>query len=108
LQADAIRWLAEQPTAPSFDLVFLDPPTFSNSARMQGVLDIQRDHAALIAHCLRILAPEGLLLFSTNSRYFQLDTAASQFRVSDVSAATLPFDFKDNPRIHRCYEIRSR
>ncbi len=108
LQADAIRWLAEQPTAPSFDLIFLDPPTFSNSARMQGVLDIQRDHAALIAHCLRILAPEGLLLFSTNSRYFQLDTATSQFRVSDVSAATLPFDFKGNPRIHRCYEIRSR
>jgi len=107
LQADAIRWLAEQPTAPSFDLIFLDPPTFSNSARMQGVLDIQRDHAALIAHCLRILAPEGLLLFSTNSRYFQLDTAMSKFRVSDVSTSTLPFDFKENPRIHCCYEIRS-
>jgi 23S rRNA (guanine2445-N2)-methyltransferase / 23S rRNA (guanine2069-N7)-methyltransferase len=108
LQADAIRWLAEQPTAPAFDLIFLDPPTFSNSARMEGVLDIQRDHASLIAHCLRILAPDGLLLFSTNSRYFQLDTATSQFRVADVSAVTLPFDFKDNPRIHRCYEIRSR
>ncbi len=58
LQADAIRWLADQPTAPSFDLIFLDPPTFSNSARMQGVLDIQRDHATLIEHCMRILAPD--------------------------------------------------
>jgi 23S rRNA (guanine2445-N2)-methyltransferase / 23S rRNA (guanine2069-N7)-methyltransferase len=107
LQADAIRWLAEQPAASAFDLIFLDPPTFSNSARMQGVLDIQRDHAALIAHCMRILAPGGVLLFSTNARYFQIDTALRQFRVSDVSSTTLPFDFKDNPRIHRCYELRA-
>ena len=107
LQADAIRWLAEQPTAAAFDLIFLDPPTFSNSARMQGVLDIQRDHATLVAHCMRILAPDGVLLFSTNARYFQIDTALKQFRVSDVSASTLPFDFKDNPRIHRCYELRA-
>jgi 23S rRNA (guanine2445-N2)-methyltransferase / 23S rRNA (guanine2069-N7)-methyltransferase len=107
LQADAIRWLAAQPAEPSFDLIFLDPPTFSNSARMQGVLDIQRDHATLIGHCMRILAPGGVLLFSTNARYFQIDTALSRFRVSDISAATLPFDFKDNPRIHRCYELRA-
>jgi 23S rRNA (guanine2445-N2)-methyltransferase / 23S rRNA (guanine2069-N7)-methyltransferase len=107
LQADAIRWLAEQPDAPMFDLVFLDPPTFSNSARMQGVLDIQRDHSMLVEHCMRILAPGGTLLFSTNSRYFQIDTALSRFRVADLSVSTLPFDFKDNPRIHRCFEIRA-
>lgn len=107
LQADALRWLAEQPDAPMFDLVFLDPPTFSNSARMHGVLDIQRDHAMLIEHCMRILAPGGTLLFSTNSRYFQLDTALARFRVADVSAATLPFDFQGNPRIHKCFEIRA-
>ncbi|MET0281963.1 MAG: bifunctional 23S rRNA (guanine(2069)-N(7))-methyltransferase RlmK/23S rRNA (guanine(2445)-N(2))-methyltransferase RlmL [Steroidobacteraceae bacterium] len=107
LQADAIRWLAEQPTAPRFDLIFLDPPTFSNSARMQDVLDIQRDHATLIEHCMRMLAPAGVLLFSTNFRYFQMDTALSRFRVADVSAATLPFDFKGNPRIHRCFELRA-
>ncbi len=71
LQADAIRWLAEQPTAPSFDLIFLDPPTFSNSARMQGVLDTQRDHARLIEHCMRLLAPQGVLLFSTNAALFR-------------------------------------
>jgi 23S rRNA (guanine2445-N2)-methyltransferase / 23S rRNA (guanine2069-N7)-methyltransferase len=107
LQADAIRWLAEQPTAPSFDLIFLDPPTFSNSARMQGVLDIQRDHVQLVEDCMRILAPDGVLLFSTNARYFQLNTALAHFRVADVSAVTLPFDFKGNPRIHRCYELRA-
>jgi 23S rRNA (guanine2445-N2)-methyltransferase / 23S rRNA (guanine2069-N7)-methyltransferase len=107
LQADAIRWLADQPTAPRFDLIFLDPPTFSNSARMQDVLDIQRDHAVLIEHCMRMLAPDGVLLFSTNFRYFQMDTALSRFRVADVSSATLPFDFKGNPRIHRCFELRA-
>jgi 23S rRNA (guanine2445-N2)-methyltransferase / 23S rRNA (guanine2069-N7)-methyltransferase len=109
LQADAIRWLADQPTAPAFDLIFLDPPTFSNSARMQDVLDTQRDHAMLIGHCMRLLAPGGLLVFSTNARHFQLDTAlAEQFHVADVSGSTLPFDFQGNPRIHRCYELRVR
>ena len=107
LQADAIQWLAAQPTAPSFDLIFLDPPTFSNSARMQGVLDIDRDHAKLIEDCMRILAPQGMLLFSTNSRYFQMDTALSRFRVADVSKVTLPFDFQGNPRIHHCFELRA-
>jgi len=107
VQADVIRWLVEQPTGPAFELIFLDPPTFSNSARMQGVLDVQRDHATLVMHCMRLLAPGGLLLFSTNARYFQINTALGQFRVSDVSAATLPFDFQGNPRIHHCYEIRA-
>jgi 23S rRNA (guanine2445-N2)-methyltransferase / 23S rRNA (guanine2069-N7)-methyltransferase len=109
LQADAIRWLSEQPAAPAWDLIFLDPPTFSNSARMSGVLDIQRDHAALIGDCMRVLAPDGLLVFSTNAQRFSLDTAIySAFRVADVSAATIPFDFKGNPRIHRCFELRQR
>ena len=108
-QADAVRWLAEQPDGATFDLVFLDPPTFSNSARMEGVLDTQRDHASLIRDCMRILSAEGILVFSTNAQRFTLDTDIhSAFRVSDISAATLPFDFHGNPRIHRCFEIRHR
>jgi 23S rRNA (guanine2445-N2)-methyltransferase / 23S rRNA (guanine2069-N7)-methyltransferase len=108
-QADAIRWLAEQAAAPSFDLIFLDPPTFSNSARMQDILDTQRDHATLIEHCMRLLAPQGMLLFSTNAQRFELDSAVSaRFRVTDVSAPTLPFDFQGNPRIHRCFELQQR
>jgi 23S rRNA (guanine2445-N2)-methyltransferase / 23S rRNA (guanine2069-N7)-methyltransferase len=107
LQADAIRWLADQPAAAAFDLIFLDPPTFSNSARMQDILDTQRDHATLIRHCMRQLAPEGALVFSTNAQKFQLDGAIStEFRVTDISAATLPFDFQGNPRIHRCFELK--
>jgi 23S rRNA (guanine2445-N2)-methyltransferase / 23S rRNA (guanine2069-N7)-methyltransferase len=93
-------------TAP-FDLIFLDPPTFSNSKRMQGVLDVQRDHPELIDLCMQLLAPGGLLLFSTNAQRFRLDPAIEQrWQVQDISAQTLPFDFERNPRIHRCYEIR--
>jgi 23S rRNA (guanine2445-N2)-methyltransferase / 23S rRNA (guanine2069-N7)-methyltransferase len=107
LQADCMQWLSGQQGSPAFDLIFLDPPTFSNSARMEGVLDVQRDHAMLIGQCMGILSPQGLLVFSTNAQKFALDPAvAEQFRVSDISAATLPFDFQGNPRIHRCFELR--
>ena len=89
-----------------FDLIFLDPPTFSNSKRMHGVLDVQRDHPELIDLCMRLLAPGGLLLFSTNAQRFRPDPAMQQrWQVKDISAQTLPFDFERNPRIHRCYEI---
>jgi 23S rRNA (guanine2445-N2)-methyltransferase / 23S rRNA (guanine2069-N7)-methyltransferase len=110
-RADCREWLraaAEQKGsgAAPFDLIFLDPPTFSNSKRMQGVLDVQRDHAELIDLCMRLLAPGGLLLFSTNAQRFRPDAAIGQrWRVKDISAQTLPFDFERNPRIHRCYEI---
>ena len=72
LAADCFHWLAEAPVSP-FGLIFLDPPTFSNSKRMSGTLDIQRDHAELIGQCVRRLAPDGLLVFSTNLRRFRLD-----------------------------------
>jgi 23S rRNA (guanine2445-N2)-methyltransferase / 23S rRNA (guanine2069-N7)-methyltransferase len=107
-QADVLQWLPGQPAA-AWDLIFLDPPTFSNSARMQGVLDIQRDHARLVRECMRLLATDGLLVFSTNAQRFALDTEVnSAFRVADVSASTIPFDFQGNPRIHRCFELRHR
>lgn len=109
LQADVLRWLDEQGDMPQWDLVFLDPPTFSNSARMQGVLDIQRDHERLIHGCMRILARDGLLVFSNNAQRFTLGTEIhSAFRVADVTAATIPFDFRGNQRIHRCFELRHR
>ena len=92
-----------------FDLIFLDPPTFSNSKRMQGVLDIQRDHPALIEECMRLLGPQGKLVFSTNAQRFRLEAQVlERWTVSDVSAQTRPFDFARNPRIHRCFEITAR
>ena len=108
-RADCRQWLREAAgAAASFDLIFLDPPTFSNSKRMQGVLDVQRDHPELIELCMRLLAPRGLLLFSTNAQRFRPDPAVEQrWQVTDISAQTLPFDFERNPRIHRCFEIRA-
>jgi 23S rRNA (guanine2445-N2)-methyltransferase / 23S rRNA (guanine2069-N7)-methyltransferase len=108
VQADCLEWLRESARASErYDLVFLDPPTFSNSKRMQGVLDIGRDHAGLIEAGMRLLSPGGLLVFSTNAQRFRLDAALSErYVIRDVSAATLPRDFERNPRIHRCFEIR--
>src|SRR5262249_39225864 len=68
VQADCRKWLRESVRrAETYDLIFLDPPTFSNSKRMEGVLDVERDHVALIDSCAKLLAPGGLLVFSTNA-----------------------------------------
>ncbi|MET0394611.1 MAG: class I SAM-dependent methyltransferase [Chitinophagaceae bacterium] len=104
VRADVKQYLATLP-AGCFDLVIMDPPTFSNSKRMDDFLDIQQDHAALINACLQAMKPGGLLYFSTNSRKFVLDTehihAAS---VRDITKATTPFDFEG--RLFRwCYLI---
>jgi 23S rRNA (guanine2445-N2)-methyltransferase / 23S rRNA (guanine2069-N7)-methyltransferase len=108
IQADCMEWLRDDARgAERYDVIFLDPPTFSNSKRMQGVLDIERDHPALIDACVRLLAPGGLLVFSTNAQRFRLDVAlAERHAIRDISAATLPQDFARNPRIHRSFEVR--
>ena len=109
IQADCREWLERASReAGRYDLVFLDPPTFSNSKRMEGVLDIERDHVSLIDACMRWLVPGGLVVFSTNAQRFRMDPQlAARLAVKDVSAATLPKDFERNPRIHRCFEIRA-
>jgi 23S rRNA (guanine2445-N2)-methyltransferase / 23S rRNA (guanine2069-N7)-methyltransferase len=92
-----------------FELIFLDPPTFSHSKRMSDELDVQRDHAALVARTMRLLAPSGILVFSTNAQKFRLDAElAERYDVVDISRATLPKDFERNPRIHQCFEVRHR
>lgn len=114
VQADCREWLADAARGldkyrDKYDLIFLDPPTFSNSKRMEGVLDIGRDHLALIDSCMTVLAAGGLLVFSTNAQKFKLDpTVSERYEVRDISAATVPRDFARNPRIHRCYDIRRR
>ena len=110
VQAECREWLRDAVRGPArYDLVFLDPPTFSNSKRMEGVLDIERDHPELIDACVRLLAPGGLLVFATNSQRFRLqETLRERHDIRDVSAATLPKDFERNPRIHRCYEVCAR
>jgi 23S rRNA (guanine2445-N2)-methyltransferase / 23S rRNA (guanine2069-N7)-methyltransferase len=109
-RADCLEWLANQEAGGAgFDLIFVDPPTFSNSKRMEGVLDVQRDHVGMIRRSLSLLRPTGRLVFSTNYTRFKLDTAAlADLEVDDISARTLPKDFERNPHIHRCFVIRPR
>ncbi|MCG8420297.1 MAG: class I SAM-dependent methyltransferase [Proteobacteria bacterium] len=88
-----------------FDLVLLDPPTFSNSKKMNAVLDTKRDHAQLIAGALRLMGPGGVLYFATNARGFQLDVGAvTAHSIEDLGDSTRPPDFARRPP-HRCFRI---
>ncbi len=93
-QADVKQWLKTIP-AQSCDCIVMDPPTFSNSKRMEDILDIQRDHVELINDCLNILTPGGQLYFSTNFRKFVLATdELATKQIKDITKATTPFDFE--------------
>ena len=107
VQADAMAWL--EADRGRYDLVFCDPPTFSNSARAAD-FDTQRDHVRLLRAAVARLAPGGLLLFSNNYRRFRLDEAAvAEFaEAREISPDTIGADFARNPRIHRCWELRAR
>ncbi|MDH5785243.1 MAG: bifunctional 23S rRNA (guanine(2069)-N(7))-methyltransferase RlmK/23S rRNA (guanine(2445)-N(2))-methyltransferase RlmL [Chromatiales bacterium] len=108
IQADCTNWLGEQAQrgGDKFDLIFLDPPTFSSSKRMEESFDVQRDHVALIENAMKLLSQDGLLIFSNNFRKFKLDEEAlSRFKIDEISRQTLPEDFKRNPHIHRCWRI---
>ncbi len=107
VRANCLEWLqGAQKSAQRYGLIFLDPPTFSNSSRMDGVFDIQRDHQALIKMTASLLTDDGVLVFSTNCRNFKLDeTIANDLIVNDISAKTLPKDFERNVKIHYCWKI---
>ncbi len=104
--ADVLQFLAEaQANKARFDLIVLDPPSFSNSKRMRETFDVQRDHPALLRRCLGILAPDGELYFSNNRRGFRLDPAVEQeARCEEITARTVPPDFARH-RPHRCWVI---
>lgn len=105
IRADCRQWLAD--CRERYELILLDPPSFSNSKRMAGSLDIQRDHAELIRAAAARLTSVGLLVFSTNLRRFRLDAALhEELRIEDRSAWSIPKDFRRNPRIHQCWFIQ--
>jgi 23S rRNA (guanine2445-N2)-methyltransferase / 23S rRNA (guanine2069-N7)-methyltransferase len=110
VRADCLQWLESQAVwGPRFDLIFVDPPTFSNSKRMEGVLDVQRDHVGMIRRSLRLLRPGGHLIFSTNYTRFKLDSEAlADLSIEDISAQTIPKDFERHAKIHRCFVVRFR
>lgn len=110
VRANCLEWLqATQHEPQRYGLIFLDPPTFSNSSRMEGVFDIQRDHVALIKMASHLLTDDGQLIFSTNRRDFNI--AAEQLAdlsVNDITQQTLPRDFERNRKIHQCWLITQR
>jgi len=104
IRADCQQWL-EQDTA-EYDLILLDPPSFSNSKRLAESFDVQRDHPVLVRAALARLRDGGVLYFSNNLRRFKLDPALSAIaQIEDISAATIDFDFRRKPKIHRCWRI---
>ncbi|MCQ9423230.1 bifunctional 23S rRNA (guanine(2069)-N(7))-methyltransferase RlmK/23S rRNA (guanine(2445)-N(2))-methyltransferase RlmL [Pseudomonas sp. LJDD11] len=106
-QGDVMNWLRE--CREEYELIFIDPPTFSNSKRMEGVFDVQRDQAELIDLAMARLAPGGVLYFSNNFRKFVLDEhIAQRYSVQDISAQTIDPDFARNDRIHRAWKITPR
>jgi 23S rRNA (cytosine1962-C5)-methyltransferase len=103
-QADVITWL-DKAADDSFDLIILDPPTFSNSKRMDSVFDVQKDHPYLLRQCLRILRPGGTLFFSTNFRGFRREeTTFMAASCREITPNSIPEDFR-NKKIHRCWII---
>lgn len=104
IQYDCREWL--KITRDRFDVIFLDPPSFSNSKRMTDTLDVQRDHGILINSAMRLLNPDGVLYFSTNFRQFKLDPKLNEkYAIEDITKQTIDLDFKRNSKIHYCFKI---
>jgi len=106
-QADVLKDLGRRiEQNETFDLILLDPPSFSNSKRMEEDLDIMRDHPLLIRDCLKLLTPDGELFFSTNKRKFELHPVVSEnASVKKITHTTIPQDFYGS-FIHESYLIK--
>lgn len=103
-----INLTSADPDSNQYDLIFLDPPTFSNSKRMSGNFEVERDQLFLVNSCMTLLKRNGVLYFSNNKRNFRLDEILNQkYFIKDISKDTIPQDFHDQ-KIHRCYEIRNK
>ncbi len=107
LQKDILSYLKGNINE-TYDLIILDPPSFSNSKRMEEDFNIQDDHIWMIKNLMRILKDGGTLFFSNNFRKFRLaEELTDIYSIKDITRASIPFDFKD-PKIHSCYEIRHK
>ena len=104
VRADCRAWLADERSR--YDVVLLDPPTFSASKAMQGTFDVQRDHVAIVRAAARRLTDDGVLFFVTNRDRFELDERGlADLAVEDITRASLPFDFARDPPAHRAWRI---
>lgn len=110
IRADVLKWLEQEGrTRNRYDLIFCDPPTFSNSKTMgERTFDVQRDHVSLLKQAARILTQDGTIVFSCNLRNFKLDFAALEeagLAAKDITAQTIPHDFERTPKVHRCFLV---
>lgn len=104
VRADVMEWIAND--RDEYDLIFIDPPTFSNSKKTEDVFDIQRDHARLIELAMKRLAKDGTLYFSNNYRRFKMDDVVEvRYQTEDISKQTLDMDFERSPKIHKAWKI---
>lgn len=106
IQADCLKWL-EQATE-SYDLIFVDPPTFSNSKRMEATFDVQRDHIMLLTNLKKLLRPNGILIFSNNLKNFILnydEVSKLGFSIKDLSKETLSKDYIKASALHNCWQL---
>ncbi|MCX2961394.1 bifunctional 23S rRNA (guanine(2069)-N(7))-methyltransferase RlmK/23S rRNA (guanine(2445)-N(2))-methyltransferase RlmL [Rodentibacter caecimuris] len=109
IQADCLQWLEKCDR--QFDLIFVDPPTFSNSKRMETNWDVQRDHIKLMGNLKRILRQGGTIVFSNNKRGFKMDFAGLEalgLSAVEISHKTLPLDFERNKQIHNCWLVTEK
>ncbi len=107
VQADCLTWIKQHQG--QYDLIFIDPPSFSNSKRMESTWDVQRDHVGLIKDACQSLKAKGEILFSNNLRSFKLDEQAMSelgLKIKNLSKQTLPEDFQRNPKIHQCWSLQ--
>lgn len=106
IQADCLGWLQE--TDEQFDLIFIDPPTFSNSKRMEESFDVQRDHMRLMEDLKRLMRKGGTIMFSNNKRGFRMDLdglAKLGLKAQEITQKTQSQDFARNRQIHNCWLI---
>lgn len=107
VQQDCFTWLGE--ARQHYDIIFIDPPTFSNSKKKKRIFDIQRDHAELIQRASTLLDDGGVLFFSTNASRFTLDKRVEKnFQVTDISTETIPFDFQRHRKVHSCWRFNKK
>lgn len=105
---NALQWMHENRNQPRFDIIFLDPPTFSNSKRMSSDFEVERDQGFLVDTAMSMLKTDGVLYFSNNKRKFKLEPRfQTQYKIQDITEDSIPQDFHDK-KIHHCFEIRPK
>ena len=107
VRANCLEWLKTQ--RKKYDLIFLDPPSFSNSKKMDDDFNIQDDHVSLIHQVMDALNTNGTLIFSNNFRSFKLNQPALiDYQIENITDKTIPLDFKRNKKIHHCWKISKK